>query len=408
MTASPDYDVVVIGAGILGVSTAFWLAEKSSLRVALLERQQPAAGSTGRSAAIVRMHYTNPVTVQLALRSRRLFADWNAVVRPTTQRAEASPYTPCGWVFLVPGDQESNFSRNLEMNLAHGVDVSRVDENWLRSHLSGISVDEIAAAAYEPGSGYADPVAVCAGLADAAAERGVTVMANTAATALLEADGTVVGARAEAEADGAPVEVRAEHTVVAAGPWCDPLLQPLGVSVPVQVMREQEVVLDCEGATPAMAISNMCDQIYLRPAAGGRLLVGRGYPKEYHQVDPDAFDEEHDAAFADDVAARLAHRFPGLAGARVSSGVVGLYAVTPDWHPVVGPAETVPGLWLACGGSGHAFKIGPALGEMLADSIREGRCDWADAAAFGLSRFSSGGSATAPQPFASSYGGNRA
>ena len=81
---------------------------------------------------------------------------------------------------------------------------------------------------------------------------------------------------------------------------------------------------------------------------------------------------------------------------------MGLYTVTPDWHPIVGPVAERPGLWVATGGSGHAFKIGPAIGEMLADAIVDGSCDWIDANLFAPGRFAAG------QSFSSSYGGNRA
>ena len=85
--------------------------------------------------------------------------------------------------------------------------------------------------------------------------------------------------------------------------------------------------------------------------------------------------------------------------------MVGLYAVTPDWHPIVGPAPLHPGLWLAVGGSGHSFKIGPGLGQMLAERIETGACSWTDARAFGLERFDAGAGSGL---FESSYGGNRA
>ena len=408
MTVARDYDVVIAGGGILGVSAAYWLAEKSDLRVALVERRQLAAGSTGKSAAIVRMHYTNAVTVQLALRSRQLFADWHGRV-DTAMSEGVPPYHACGWVFLVPADQEPHFARNVEMNQAHGADVIRVDHRWLRHHLPGIAVDGVAAAAYEPASGYADPVAICQGLARAASARGVTIVEGRRVTEPIVENGTVVGVRTTPARGGEYEELRGEHTVVATGAWSGHLMRPLAVAVPLQVVREQEVVLETAGKVPTMAISNMCDQIYLRPANAGRILVGRGYPKEYEEVDPDSFDEKHDAAFSEDVIARLGNRFPSLGDPRVVTGVVGLYAVTPDWHPVVGPVDGVPGLWLAFGGSGHAFKIGPALGEMLADRIHRGACTWADATAFELRRFSSrddGGAG--PRPFVSSYGGNRA
>ena len=122
----------------------------------------------------------------------------------------------------------------------------------------------------------------------------------------------------------------------------------------------------------------------------------------YQSVDVDKYKTTHDEAFCEDVLPRLAQRFPRLAGSNVVRGVVGLYTVTPDWHPIVGPIAERPGLWVATGGSGHAFKIGPAIGEMLADTIVDGACEWIASDLFAPDRFDKGRS------FKSTYGGNGA
>jgi glycine/D-amino acid oxidase-like deaminating enzyme len=136
----------------------------------------------------------------------------------------------------------------------------------------------------------------------------------------------------------------------------------------------------------------------MRPDGAGRLLAGRGYPKDYELVDPDAYDEHVDAAFEADVLARVQKRLPAVNGLRRVDGRVGLYEVTPDWHPILGAVDGYDGLFLATGGSGHCFKLGPAIGELVAGAVL-GR-DVGDT--FALSRFDEG------RELRSTYGGNRA
>lgn len=385
-------DIVIVGGGILGTSLAYYLARKEVKDVVLVEKGAPGDGSTGKSAAIVRMHYTNEATVRLALRSRDLFLNWPDAV------GGDSIYWQTGWFFLTPPDQESNLLENLAMNQSAGVDAERVEVGQLAAAVPGINPDGIGQVVYEAKSGYADPNGACRGLAEHAAQHGVEVCTGSGAERLLADGDRVIGI----ETAGGRIE--AGLTVLAAGPWSGNLANGIGLRLPLELTREQELILapaDVEAA-PTMSISNMCDQIYLRPTNDGHLLVGRGYPKEYETVDVDNYKTSHDQDFCDDVLPRLAHRFPRLEGSTVERGVVGLYTVTPDWHPIVGPVTERPGLWVATGGSGHAFKIGPAIGEMLADMIVDGNCSWIDGTLFESDRFENG------RLFNSTYGGNRA
>jgi glycine/D-amino acid oxidase-like deaminating enzyme len=152
-------------------------------------------------------------------------------------------------------------------------------------------------------------------------------------------------------------------------------------------------------------VSSQIDRVYLRPApevGASHLLVGRGFPKEYEQVDADDFDEVVDAAFEQDVLDRVTGRVPRLAGMRRVGGRVGLYDVTPDWHPILGPVDGLDGLFLATGGSGHCFKLGPAIGELVANELLGRKLNYADIASFSVARFAEG------REFRSTYGGNRA
>jgi glycine/D-amino acid oxidase-like deaminating enzyme len=159
-----------------------------------------------------------------------------------------------------------------------------------------------------------------------------------------------------------------------------------------------------EPAIPC-AVSSQVDRVYLRPApehGEAHILVGRGFPKEYEHVDADDFDESVDGSFERDVRERVALRLPRLGSMRTVGGRVGLYDVTPDWHPLLGPAGEPENLVLATGGSGHCFKLAPAIGELVAAQILDRAVPYADAASFSLDRFAAG------RTFVSTYGGNRA
>ncbi len=132
------------------------------------------------------------------------------------------------------------------------------------------------------------------------------------------------------------------------------------------------------------------------------MLVGRGFPKPYDYVEADGYRSEIDDDFERDARARVVGRLPRLEPMRFVTGRVGLYSVTPDWHPLLGAVDGVDGLYLATGGSGHCFKLGPAIGEMVAGEILAAPVDYADVRRFRLGRFSAG------ETFASRYGGNRA
>src|SRR5262249_50684871 len=116
----------------------------------------------------------------------------------------------------------------------------------------------------------------------------------------------------------------------------------------------------------------------------------------------DDHETEVDDAFEADVRARVTRRLPRLAGMRRVGGRVGLYDVTPDWHPILGRTPDVEGLVLATGGSGHCFKLAPAIGDLVAASVLEGRVSFADVETFSVARFAEG------RELRSTYGGNRA
>ncbi len=358
---------IVVGGGILGATTAWELA-RAGMDVLLLEAGRFGEQSTGRSAAIVRCHYSNPEVVRMAVRSRDRF-------RQLPLHLGCDPvYTRCGWLFLVDEENAPLALENAAMQEEEGLEAVEVDE--LQAYLPGVEEAGIAYALFEPDAGFADPVAATNAYVSALRALGGRALDDTAvASVVLEPDrarGVLVGDEL----------LGCDNLVLAAGPWTLRLAGEAGLELPLEITREQDVVFEtAPAATIPCAVSSQIDRVYLRPApeyGDGHLLVGRGFPKDYELVDPLDYDEEVDEAFERDVHERVSARLPRLAGMRRVAGRVGLYDVTPDWHPILGAVDGLDGLFLATGGSGHCFKLGPAIGEIVADAILDRPPAYAD------------------------------
>ena len=129
-------------------------------------------------------------------------------------------------------------------------------------------------------------------------------------------------------------------------------------------------------------------------------MIGRGFPKQYFDVDPYNYKQSADADFVADVQARMVNRFPAFSGMRLVDSYAALYDVTPDWYPFVGPRSGTAGYADFCGGSGHGFKIAPSIGKELAGWLVTGRVA-GDFAQLSHDRVAAG------KLFVQSFGGNR-
>jgi sarcosine oxidase, subunit beta len=360
---------VVVGGGIFGACALYELA-RAGEDALLLEGGSFGGGNTGKSGAIVRTHYSNPEVVRMAVRSRDVYLS-----QPF--------YNRCGWLFLVDEENAAFARANRAMQLEEGAASEEVDAADF-----GLATDDVAYALFEPDSGFADPVAATLHFIDAARQEGAQAREHARVDAIEPGRGVLSGGE----------RIEADNVVLAAGAWTKQLAAAIGLDVPLELPREQDVVFDLGGAPPVRhAVSSQVDRVYMRPHGDGGLLAGRGYPKDYELVEPEGYDDTVDPEFEADVRARLRRRLPGADSLRTVGGTVGLYEVTPDWHPIVGAVEGYDGLFLATGGSGHCFKLAPAIGELVAGAVVG--ADVSDT--FSLSRFAEG------RELRSTYGGNR-
>ena len=224
-------DAVVVGGGVMGCSILYNLAARGVTNAVLLEKATLASGSTSRSQAILRMHYSNEVTTRMAWESLKVFQDFPEMT------GTPSGYVRTGYFLIVGQEDRRALEENVAMQKTVGVetDVVSVKDVLEIAPMLAVSQDEVFA--YEPQSGYADPYSVTTGYARRAREMGAQVRPNTPVTTI-EVRGGRVAAVATPEG-----RIETPVAVVAAGPWSGPLLEKLGVDVPLRPLRHQVVML---------------------------------------------------------------------------------------------------------------------------------------------------------------------
>lgn len=376
MTGIPrTADVVVIGAGIVGCSAAYHLAAAGAGHVVLLERADAVGrGSTGACAGGFRHQFTTEVNVRLSQASVPLILGF-----------EGTHGIPVGidrdgYLFLVRDETTwAAFRTAVEHQRRWGVEVEVVDADAVRELIPGVAVDDLVGATFGPSDGIADPGALTQGYAAIARDAGTRVVTDTTVTAIEPAGGVTIDVHTPAGV------IHAGAVVLTAGAWSGPLAATAGIDVPIAPVPRTILTT---GAFPGVPdrrtlVIDMPSTFYFHREADG-VLFGMG------GADVETFDTSVDEGYvADHLLPRALEVFPPLAAAGIRSRWAGLYEMTPDRHPIVGPTP-VDGLWIAAGFSGHGFQHGPIVGKLLAELLVGGAANSVDITSLALDRFTSG------------------
>ncbi|MBM3217780.1 MAG: FAD-binding oxidoreductase [Candidatus Rokubacteria bacterium] len=371
-------DVVIIGGGATGASTAYHLAKRGVKNVVLLEKQFLASGPTGRSSACVRQHYSTPETCRLVLKALRFFERFEELTG-----GRSAGFVRSGYLLGVDDRLRKAMEASVRLQQSQGIDSRLITPAEAQAIEPRLAVDDITAACYEPEAGYADPAQTTAGFAAAAREMGVRIMEQTTVTGI-RADGDRIGA-----VDTSAGRIETRQLLNAAGTWAHTLGRMVGVDLPITVCRHKIALVGWpeEARGPHPMVYDFVTNIYTRPETGDMILVGPLDSEELtDRADPDAYREGLNLDEKTDLLARAATRFPVLERGAVMKAYAGCFDVTPDWHPIIdttGPA----GFSIAAGFSGHGFKLSPAIGEMVAALLTDGKTPKDDVHAFRLSRF---------------------
>ena len=372
-----SYDALIVGGGVMGCSIQYNLAERGMNRSLLFEKDVLGSGSTSRSQAILRMHYSNPETAMMAWESLKMFRNFEEIT------GVSSGYTQTGYLLAVPEHYRNPMLQNLQMQQHLGIDVNEVDSRFVQDLGLNAYPEEAEAYAWEPLSGFADPYSVTLGYANRSREFECEIQVESEVKGISIDRDKVVGVKTT---DG---DVYSDKVVVAAGPWSAPLLKEVGLDFGIETVRHQVFLLD-RGEGPANKIPIIGDvslNFSARPDIGNVIMVGVG---EDEVVGPNEYNQSVDTDMLVKTQADLARRIPGLPDASFVGGWSGLFTVTPDWHPILSSIEGIEGLYVAIGFSGHGFKLSPMIGQVMSEIILGQESKIVDVSSLGANRFKEG------------------
>lgn len=376
----PTADVVVVGAGVNGASTAFHLAKAGAGRVVVLDRRHLAAGASGKSGALVRMHYTNEPETRLAFESLKYFQNWGDLV------GGDCGFRPVGFMIFTPPTRRGDLDANVAMQRRVGVNVQVISPEAARELDPSLDTSDVSAVAYEPESGYADPNATTYSFARAAMDRGATFQLDTPVARILTQGDRVVGVETAGERIEAPV------VVVIAGAWANQLFAPLGLDFGLVPSYARVAVFRWSLERPPTHLTyiDKINHTWARPIDGSSTLIGVESRVSRYPGDPDDYVEAVTQDYIDLCREKLVCRFPSMRDSTARGNWQGLIMRSPDSRPLIGAIPRYRGLYCMAGDSGSSFKTSPAIGKCLAELITEGHATTVDLAPFRPSRFAEG------------------
>ena len=374
------FDVIIIGGGIMGCSSAYRLSQRG-LKVTVLEKGGLGNGSTGRSSAIIRQHYSNEITARMALNSLRVFQNFQDEV------GGESGFTKAGFLVLTPEKDLEGLEANVALQQGVGIQTTLMSHDEIVEQWPYLEANDLVAAAFEPEAGYADPSLTVNSFAQAAKRNGTEFHLDTEVIGLLSDSGKIRGVKTSRG------EFEAPAVINCAGPWAAQVAGWAEVDVPIASCRVQVAFFRRPAGQEVdhPVIADFANASYWRPETGNQTLVGLIDPSEQENVvDPDRYNVNGDLDFVADVGSRLVRRYPAMQHSASTTSYAALYAITPDWHPVMDELIPGSGFYICAGFSGHGFKLGPAVGWMIADMVTNQNTEGLERDLFRLSRFEEG------------------
>ena len=372
-------DAAVIGGGVTGASITFHLA-KLGFKVVCVEKNYLASGATGKSSAIVRMHYDNEPEVRMAFASLPYFQNWKDIVG-----VGDCGFKVTGFLRLVDPEDYDKLKANIAMMKRIGVNTRIINREEVKVIAPTYSTDDIELAAWEPESGYADPCGTTFGFVSAAERLGAKLLSSTVVTGMKVEFGKISGV----ETNQGFISTRI--VVNAAGAFAAKVAEMVGCVLPVTPIRYQAGIFrrpfEIESHHP-ITIDRLAGHFYFRPDEKGHILVGGIGAKK--GIDPENYNETTEPGYSVNALNLLEKRIPGMERGVFRGGRAACDGVSDDEYAIIDKVRGVEGFYCAVGHSGHGFKIAPAVGICMAELITEGRAKTVDVSPFRLSRFTEG------------------
>jgi len=364
-------EVAIVGGGIMGASTAYYLARRGCTDIVIVEKDLLAQASTGLSAGGIRQQFSHPANIRLSQEAVRVFE------RFEEEFGVDMEFRQVGYLFLAQSpDVWQEFLTGVEVQRRNNVPVEALSPQEIKHRWPYLNVEDLQGGTFCAEDGYADPYMAAMGFANAARRLGARIEEQTRVTAICSKSERITGVETSQGPISAPV------VVDVAGPWGGEVARMAGFDLPVQPVRRQVFVTAAFDPIPKPVpmILDIEPAFYFRGEGPG-VLMGMSDPDE-----PPSFNTNVDYGFMEQVIDAAIHRAPILEECQINRGWGGLYAVTPDDNPIIGPLPGAEGFLCAIGFSGHGFQQAPTVGRILSELILDGRTDF-DLSPFAHDRF---------------------
>jgi sarcosine oxidase subunit beta len=368
--------VVIIGGGVMGASTAYHLALKGCQDVLLLERESfLGMEATGKCAGGIRYQFGTEINVRLSQLSLPMLD------RFEEELGQPIDLRTCGYLFLLTDAADAAvFQQNVEMQHRLGVETQWLEPDEIAERVPLLNLEGVLAATFHARDGLADPNGVVQGYASGARRLGARLLTDVEVTAIRVEGGAV---RVVVTDQG---EIAVPVVVNAAGPWAGEVGKMAGIDIPIVPVRRQIVVTSPIPEIPPdfPFVIDFAQSLYFH-REGPAILTGMSNPGEIVSFDQ-SLDQDWELVHMEAAIKRL----PILEQAGLASHWAGLYENSPDAHPILGRIPEVEGFYCVGGFSGHGFQHGPACGLLLAEEILDGAAHTLDISQLDLARFREG------------------
>ena len=368
-------DIVIIGGGVMGASTAYHLAQRGLKNILLLEKENFfGQGATGRCAGGVRYQFSTEINVRLSLESLPM------IERFKDEIEQEVSYKQCGYMLVATNEKDASiFKHNVEMQNKLGVPTQLLSGDEVRARVPLMKFDDALAGTFNQKDGTVDPNSVVMGYINAAQKMGVKAVSGAEVIGITVSGGEVEEVRTSLGA------VKTRMIINAAGPWAGQIGQMAGVQIPIVPLRRQMFTTNPLKEIPEdfPFVIDFAKSLYFHREGEG-LLIGMS-----NQNEKPGFDQNVDEDFELVNLEAALERMPLVEKASRASHWAGLYEVTPDAHPIYGNTD-VKGFTLCAGFSGHGFMHGPISGKLMSEFILDGKFSSMDISMLDLKRFEEG------------------
>jgi sarcosine oxidase subunit beta len=348
-------DIVVIGGGVVGCSTAYNLAKLGAGKVVVLEKNYLASGSTGRCGAGMRMQWGTETNCLLSRESVKMLSHLPELLDVNVD----IEFTQNG--YLMPAYSEKmaeQFKQNLLLQNSLEIPARWLSPEESLEIVPFLNTQGMFGATYCAEDGHCNPFKVTEAYAQAARKLNVEIYTDTEVKGIVTKNGKVISVRTNQG------NIQTDTVVNAAGGYAKTVGRMVDIELPIFPERHEILVTEPVEPTMGPMVMSFYHNLYCQQSPHGSFIMGIGHPNE-----PESYNIKSSWQFLRDMAERLVEILPPLAGLNIVRQWAGLYDMCPDRTPILGNSPSLSRFFTAAGFSGHGFMISPITGQLMAEMV---------------------------------------